>query len=148
MRSLFALIEKLDNGFVVKYPEAVEREHTPPNPLDAIGDAQIELMVGLANLQSGEDEEDQAWKGDDSDQSAKMRERIAKLRARITPKPVKHWVIEEREFFCTGKAGMSQAIDAAASAQEQIEALTRQGIRIQPGAATGVVAVSIGHPPH
>jgi hypothetical protein len=147
MRALFAQIEKLDNGFVVKYPEAVQREHTPPNPLDAIGDAQIELMVGLANLQSGEDEE--PWKGDDEERTAKMRERIAKLRAKIAPQKVLAWQLEEREFFCTGKAGMMQAIEAAEAARQHIETLTRQGVRIAPSAPTGVVAVQIGgHPPH
>jgi hypothetical protein len=144
MRSLFAAIEKLDNGYVVKYPEAVCRKQRAPSPLDGIGDAQIELMVNLGRLQSGD--EDEPWKGNDDERASKLRDRIKQMRARMKPQMLDVWSIEEREFFCQSFAGITKALEAAESARQKIEALTRQGIRIQPSGPTGVVGIQITPP--
>lgn len=141
MRSLFAQIDATDNGYVVKYPEAIMQKRPLPNPIDQIPQAQIDFFLTM--MDAG-DEGDEGWKGDGEKRSDKVRKKLDELRAKHEGRCIEVWVLVEREFIAVGFEGVTEALKSAASAREAIRKLQEQGHQLLGGA--GILAVVPGAP--
>lgn len=142
MRSLFAQIDMVDNGYVVKFPEASKESRPLPNPYDQINEANLTMFLDLTDL-ANEDGSDE-WKGSQREEKRKrVKERLAQLRQEHAGRVIEVWVLKEREYICVGFEGIQKALEAARTARETIRQLQEQGVQIF--GAVGLMCVPGAH---
>lgn len=124
MRLGLAQIAKTDNGYTVRYPEAIQREHPVPSSLMGMDDGQIEVMVEM-NMAATEDSE---WNESQlEERREKARVRLREIRDQFATRTQPVWMIEMREWQFPAFAGLIKALEAADKAHEQLMGLIRSG---------------------
>lgn len=126
MRPTLATINKTDNGYSLKYPEAVEREHPVPSSVLGMDDGQIEVMVAMQIAAI----EDEGWNHAQREERAeRARQRLREIREKHATQTVKVWMIEMREWQMPTLGGLAKALEEADKAHDKLINLIRSGVQ-------------------
>jgi hypothetical protein len=146
MRLAFAIVNKTDNGYVVKYPEAVQVEHQAPSSVSALDDAQIEIMAAM-QVFAREGIEDEPWAEETRQQSLDTaRARLREIRDKFAIRTQKAWTIKIAEWHFPGFDGLLKAMQSADKAHEQLQQLLRTGANFVGPLQPAVLMVGGGSP--
>lgn len=126
MRIALAQLSKTENGYVIKYPEAVQVEQNVPSSLSMMDDVQLEVMAEMHVLAR---DDDGGWNDEDAREARleKTRERLRAMRERLQARTQKVWIIKVCEWHFPSLAGVMQALQSADRAHEQLMGLLRAG---------------------
>jgi hypothetical protein len=126
MRPALAQITKTDNGYSLKYPEAVQRDHPVPSSIMGMDDGQIEVMVQMQLVGT----EDEGWNNEQREERAdRARKKLREVRERFSSQTRKVWMIEMREWQMPTIHGVLKALEAADKAHDQLVTLIRSGVQ-------------------
>lgn len=132
MRTAFAQMTKTDSGYTIKYPEAVQREHSVPASVVAMDDGQIEIMAEM-QLASTESER---WNPDEfAERKEAICQRLREVRDKYTTRTMKVWTLEMREWSIPTSANgipwdsIRKVLEAADKAHEHLMSLIRSGVQ-------------------
>lgn len=128
MRLSLAIVNKTDNGYVVKYPEAQQVDHSVPTSATGLDDAQIEIMAHM-QVFAREGVEDEPWAESQREQHLEAaRQKLRDIREKFANVKQKAWMIRISEWHFPAFDGLVKALEAADKAHEHLLKLIKSGV--------------------
>lgn len=126
-----AQIQRVGNGYVVKFHSPVERERVTPDPMPP-GFFEMQAEISLAMRPTDDvpvGAED--WNREAREaQEQRVRDAVALARRRIATRKEKAWVLEPQEYFAPSLADVMALLQQADAAQAKALALLQTGVAI------------------
>jgi hypothetical protein len=138
-----ANVTKIDNGFVVRYVEVLQRQEAIM-PSFGSGGPQLANMVAnmIGRFFANDPDAGEAWKaGQQEDRVKRIQADIEQLQKNFAHKTQPVWHIEPRVLFCPTMIQVQECLDHANLMLEQLARLQQQGTPIR---ASQAVAVPLG----
>lgn len=124
-------VNKLANGYLVRFHQPIERERVVPNPIPP-GLFAAQAQIAMA-LRESDDELIGAESWDKSrreDREKRVTGDIARIERKLAHQKVRQWVLEPQEFMAASLADVMALMQQADAALEKTFDLLRSGVAL------------------
>ena len=127
-----AQVDRVTNGYVIRFAEAVQQERPappafPPGHLEL----QAEIMLAMAEARDDTSEvwSDGGWeRGRAETRREQLQALVKEIQETFANRKITGWVLEMREAFTPTLEGVTIVLAHAAKAHEQVVALVNHGV--------------------